>query len=123
MTIKLKDMSLTRTEKDEMKETAIAPEVPRFPWGLSVRLEEESIEKLGLEDLPAPGKSMNMVAVVRVESASVHVSDSGKKRNLTLQITDLGLGSVATSEPESSEPKTIGNGPPEVSTAKVLFGD
>ena len=67
-------------------------DAPRYPWGLSINLDEESLSKLGMSELPDIGDSKMLVAFVDVTDK--HESDSvdGKKRkSIGLQITDMSI--------------------------------
>ncbi len=88
----LVNMKKTKKEvKDDLKPT-IAVDVPKYPYGLSINLEEESLVKLDMTDLPEVGDSMNLIARVTVESVQSSERQGGKKhRSLHLQITDLAL--------------------------------
>jgi hypothetical protein len=74
------------------------PELPVYPWGLTVRLDEDSIAKLGLTSLPDAGNTLMLMAKVDVtEVSSREEMENGKPhtcRSLCLQITDLALGDV-----------------------------
>ncbi len=75
------------------------PMVPTYPYGLCVSLDEESMEKLGLDgDLPEVGEMIHFCAMARVTSASMNEregTDGTKEtcRRVELQITHLGLES------------------------------
>lgn len=104
MFAKMVSMAHTPEEaKVEAKEMA-APSVPKYPWGLCLRLDEDSLKKLGLDgDLPQVGESMQFVAMAKVTSASIHESENpdGSKRqccNVELQITDMGVPAVDAAE-------------------------
>jgi len=88
----LKNMKLAPQERGTVC-AEIKPEEPRYPYGLSLHLEEDSMEKLGLDDLPAVGTVLLLKARVKVESVSVREhSGSDKTRNMGLQITAKDLG-------------------------------
>jgi hypothetical protein len=81
--------------KEKAVMTAPDPEnTPRYPWGLSVHLDDESLEKLGLKDLPTAGTKLSLVARVDVVSVSERQSqdEQDTMRSLELQITDMALG-------------------------------
>lgn len=118
--IELKDMRLTPREKKEMRDTALAPEVDNFPFGLRLHLNEESIKNLGIDKLPAPGTDGMIMAKVRVESASVRKDNEKTERDLTIQITKMGF---STDTSKLAEETTSGDGPPKASASEVLFGD
>jgi len=94
--MKLVSMKLDpAVEKAKYAETVAPPgDQPMYPWGLSVRLDEDAIAKLGLT-LPEAGSAMMLHAKVLVtEVMSREEMEDGKAkvcRSATLQITDLGL--------------------------------
>lgn len=64
-----------------------------YPYGLRLDLSDESLDKLGLDDLPKVGKTVNISAVAEVQSASESTSASGKShRSVGLQITKMKVG-------------------------------
>ncbi len=101
--MKLTDMKITAAEQEE-RDKLHSPEVAgpspgysdRYPYGLEIRLDTQSLEKLGMTKLPAVGKKMRVTAEVKVESVSQNdrTNKDGKSvpdRNVTLQICKLGL--------------------------------
>lgn len=106
----LKSMKITKAELKERRERfkGSPDEGPKFPFGLSLHLDEESMDKLGVDKLPKVGTKMIMTA--RVEVTSVHADQQlggGKNRSMGLQITDLAL------EGDNAEK----------SDADIIFGD
>ena len=94
--MKLVSMATTPAERKEAN-AEIAPEKdngPIYPWGLSISLNDDVLDKLGLK-LPEVGDTMMITAKVRVTSASAreYEYDGAKKtcRDCSLQITDLGV--------------------------------
>lgn len=77
---------------------------PKYPYGLCLYLDDETMKKLGLE-MPAVGAQMELRAVVVVTSVGMDQQQDGdKEQRASLQITDMEL--VFTS----------------VSTASALYG-
>jgi hypothetical protein len=101
MFTKMVSMAHTPAEaKEEAKEMSVAPSVPKYPYGLCISLDDDSLKKLGLDgDLPAVGETMQFTAIARVTSASMHereATDGGKAEQccrVELQITDMGVPS------------------------------
>lgn len=83
--------------KYDMPATASAPSVPTYPYGLCISLDDETLEKLGMEgELPAVGEVMQFTAMAKVTSASMNESErsDGTKSQccrIELQITDMGV--------------------------------
>ena len=89
--MKLHSMKLSTQEQEKVAES-VAVERPRYPWGLGLHLDSETLEKLGI-GLPEVGKSLMLQARVSVTGAMEQESEgSGKQRTAQLQITDLGIG-------------------------------
>lgn len=96
----MKITAAEQKERDTLNSPMVASDGPsyrdRYPWGLEVRLDTTSLEKLGITKLPAVGKKMRLTAEVKVESVSQNdrTDKDGKSvpdRNVTLQICKLGL--------------------------------
>jgi hypothetical protein len=94
----LVDMKRTKAEvkaeKERWKECGPS-NGDAYPYGLELRLENASLEKLGIDQLPSVGKHLNLeaVAIVEAASSSESIDKDGKKRpaerHLTLQIQKL----------------------------------
>lgn len=66
-------------------------ELPMYPWGLSICLNDESLKKLGMS-LPAVGSKFVLSAIVEVSSArSDKVQDGDAEIGADFQITDMQL--------------------------------
>ncbi len=86
--MKLRDMKLSRADKAEDAE--VASERPDYPYGLSLQLDQDSLEKLGIE-LPDVGDTFFVVAIATVQSVSEHESENHKSQDVSLQIQQLSL--------------------------------
>jgi hypothetical protein len=84
-------MKLTKSERKEMAEPAMAEE--SYPWGLRLTLDKETLDKLGIDGLPAVGTKMLLVARAEVKGVSQHESDDHESRSVDLQITEMGVES------------------------------
>ncbi len=80
---------------------------PEYPYGLAVHVDDDALEKLGLEKLPGAGDELTLTAVVSVTTSSETDTAAGKNRSLSLQITKMSL-----------EPKKAGK-----STTAKLYGE
>ena len=92
--MQLVSMKKSPEELREGKDTACcAPESdqPAYPYGLRIDLNDETLAKLGITELPAVGTTMKLMAVVEVTSASQYESEQGKDRTICLQITDMAM--------------------------------
>lgn len=90
--------SMKRTKKDTKKSkdlccpTSCGP-TDAYPYGLQVRLENESLDKLDLDSLPKVGTKLTLTAEVEVSSVSErdNSGSDGPFRSLELQITKMSL--------------------------------
>lgn len=85
--------SMKLSPKEATAEAMPMPSKPEYPWGLCLRLNEETIAKLGLDKLPEVGKQVSIQAVGEVVSVSMNqYADQKQNRCLELQVTELGVG-------------------------------
>lgn len=78
-------------------------DLPKYPYGLSLCLDDEVLAKLGITELPPVGTVMQLTALVEICSVSQYENQEGKDNSLNLQITDMELANG------NSEPKPIAN--------------
>lgn len=89
---KLVSLKLSKADaKKQSEPSTLATEAPRYPWGLSLRLDDATIEKLGLETLPKVGTSMTLIATVEVTGVSSNEHQGGKNREVNLQLVEACL--------------------------------
>lgn len=63
---------------------------PKYPWGLSLSLNGDSLDKLGVKTLPAVGTEVTIVARACVSNTSEYSTEgAGSESSMGLQITDL----------------------------------
>lgn len=100
-------ISMKLTPAEAKSETMLGdPEpsdLPEYPYGLTVCLDKDSLDKLGITELPPVGTRMQLTTLVEVCSVSQYQNQSGTDSNLSLQITDMELANG------NSEPKPIAN--------------
>ena len=89
-----------KMSREEAKEYTLGSEVddgPRYPYGLRLDLNDDSLEKLGITALPKVGTEMTITAKVTVTSVSAYDSQGGEpEQNVCLQITDMEIGAGKT---------------------------
>lgn len=94
---KLKDMAYSKAEIKERNSPSKTLACDsyggnKYPYGLCIRLDTEALKKLGLDQLPKPGKTMTLTARVVVKSASLDERMDGKDhKSLELQIEAMAL--------------------------------
>lgn len=93
--MKLIDMQLS---PDEAKKEYGSPsmlsdndDLPKYPWGLSLCLDDEVLAKLNLGSLPDVGTTFTLMAVVEVTSNSQRQNQDGKEVSMDLQVTKMAL--------------------------------
>lgn len=91
----LKDMSLSKEEAKEYNGMCCSDgseNGPKYPYGLCIELNDGSLEKLGINELPAVGKKVLVFAEATVTSISQYQEQSGESESrLSLQITSLDI--------------------------------
>jgi len=104
-------VSMKRT-KAEQKTSAEGPamDMPAYPWGLIVRLDNDSLEKLDEDasDYKAGDELLLIARVTVAETSTRQTLVGGKSQSLELQITELCL----------EDPPAKGS-----SAADALYGD
>jgi len=80
------DMARTAPEIQD----AITPQVPTYPYGLSIRLSHEELEKLGVDYSDwAVGDHFHLQAMAKITSISEHENEGGKNCCVEMQIIAL----------------------------------
>jgi len=86
-------ISLRRARpRDSEPQAVTGPDHEEYPYGLRINLQEEEIEKLGIDiaDLSMGGK-VRIEAVAEVKSLSANDYGEGLQRSIDLQITQAKL--------------------------------
>lgn len=85
----MKMCSMKHSEQEmNDEEDSVMAEKPEYPYGLEISLQAESLDKLGVKDLPKVGDAFLLAAKAQV--CCVMEDDEGQ-RMVRLQITDLAL--------------------------------
>jgi hypothetical protein len=93
-------MKMSSEERGEYTNDSKIAE-PSYPYGLSIDLDDGSMEKLGITALPKVGSEMMITAKVVVKSVSSNQYEgSDAESRMCLQITDMEIGQTdkATNE-------------------------
>lgn len=102
MSSEMKSMKITKSRSESMSLPKMSE--PQYPYGLVVRLDNDSLEKLGMKELPKSGKKMKLLAVVEVIGSSQHTMKGGKdNKSVELQITSMCLESGSEKKDASKE--------------------
>ena len=90
----MKIVDMKRSDKDKKaakKRMEVMPsDGPDYPWGLSLNLGKDELEKLGIKDLPKVGDEFHVYAVSKVTRVHQSASEGGDdSRGIELQITHM----------------------------------
>jgi hypothetical protein len=99
---KLVDMGLTEEEsKENIPAAGATPKGPRFPYGLCISLDEQSLNKLiDHDDMPEVGDRIHFMAFAKVTSVSSNQMEGGEEqRRVELQITEMSFEDENREEP------------------------
>lgn len=86
------NMACTPKEEASEKETLLGyeePSEPKYPYGLQLSLDEESLQKLQAQSLLPVGTVVMFTAKAKVVGASERETQEGTERSLSFQITDM----------------------------------
>lgn len=109
MATKLVSMKIDRKAQTEAKAALMdAPDPPAYPYGLEVRLDDDSLEKLGVDaDDYSAGDELMIIAKVKVSSVSSRDNIiGGATQNMELQITELCLEDLPDAKAEKKDVAT-----------------
>lgn len=88
-------VSMKLSKKDAEEEFEVkAEDRPRFPHGLTLRLDDDSLKKLGITKLPSVGDEMIVVGIGRIQSSHENRRQSGVERSVSIQLEQLEVGPV-----------------------------
>lgn len=83
------NMENTPQEAQEMTSPS-ADNAPKYPWGLCITLNDDSLNKLGVKTLPAVGTQVTVIARATVSATRENATEGdGAQASMDLQITDL----------------------------------
>lgn len=96
----LKDMAYTKAEaKEEQAEETGTGDLPKYPWCLSLYLNDEVLKKLGMDAMPGVGTDLLLTAKVQVTGTSTRQNlDSEAENCVDLQITAMDLSKSMTTD-------------------------
>ena len=85
-------------------------EQPRYPYGLEITLNKESLQKLGEKaESYIVGKDLYIMARVKVSGVRIVDSENSNNRSVDLQITDMKFETHEDGSRKNGEKKTIRN--------------
>lgn len=98
----MKDLKITKKESKAKSESMVVGQSyeERYPYGLRLDLDKDTLEKLGVKKLPAVGVSLMFEAKAKVIASRQSATEGSENRSIELQITHIDLD---TDEDEVSE--------------------
>lgn len=103
MSVHLVDMRRSKKERKAGSSHDVAFEEPAIPHGLSINLDDQSLDKLGFKDLPNVGDRMVVAAIGTVKSVSQHDSKRNKNRDVSIELDKLDVSPVPARKIKSAE--------------------
>ena len=98
------DMTQSKEEAKEYGDSLMEGDAPKYPYGLKITLNDESLAKLNLTQLPAIGTKLQISATAEVCSTSAYQDQSGEaETSMSLQITAMELGGTQQSNDLASK--------------------
>lgn len=90
--MKLQSMRRTKKEKKHTPEEVAPMSEEDYPYGLEIRLEEESLEKLGLDvdDFSIDGK-VDLICEGEVTNLNISANTNHSHASVSIQITDMAM--------------------------------
>lgn len=92
-------INMKQKPEREEKPGEIEMDQPEYPYGLSISLEKEQLEKLGITELPKVGAKMMLHANAIVKTVSAYDTQSGSDQRVELQITEMELAAGEAKDP------------------------
>ena len=102
-------INMKQAAKREEMTGEIESDEPRYPYGLCISLEKDSLEKLGITALPKVGGEMMITAKAVVKSTSAYDTQGGTDMRVELQITDMNIGQTENAQNNDRATKLYGN--------------
>lgn len=97
---------------EEAKEQCGMPSpgnMPKYPYGLCLQLDDDALAKLGIQTPPVVGTKMMLTAVVEVTAVRSQQDQNGEdESSMDLQVTDMELASGGPSFEERAAQKLYG---------------
>lgn len=104
MDMKLVDMAFTKDELKDKKKSepccvGMDGQPNPYPWGLSLHLERDSLDKLGVKQLPNVGTEVYVMARAKVTSVNQSAREGETEHaSVGLQLTDMQLAPAIHAE-------------------------
>ena len=98
-----KMIDMARKSTAANKNEVVGGDDSKYPYGLSLRLDDETLKKLGLNELPDVGDEFHIMAVGKVTSTSENADGDNKSSNVSIQITQMCVSEEAEDADEDDQ--------------------
>ncbi len=96
-------VNMRRSKKERKSAEKAMDEQPAVPWGLSITLDDESLDKLGFKKLPDVGDRMVVAAIGTVKPVSERSSERDKNRDVSIELDKLDVSPVPPRKVNTAE--------------------
>lgn len=89
----MKDLKISKKEAKEKNEAMVigSSEQERYPYGLRLDLNNDTLDKLGIKKLPTVGTVLMFEAKAKVVGSRQSATEGSENRSVELQITHIDL--------------------------------
>lgn len=96
----MKDLKITKKEAKAKSESMVigSADQERYPYGLRLDLNNDTLEKLGMTKLPSVGTVLMFEAKAKVVGSRQSATEGSENRSIELQITHIDLEEGETDE-------------------------
>jgi len=103
-------VSMKMSAEESKEYNTMEMDAPQYPYGLSIDLDDDALEKLGITALPKVGGEMMITAKCVVKSVSSNQMQGGDAESrVCLQITDMDIGQTDNAQNNDRASKLYGN--------------
>jgi hypothetical protein len=87
----MKMASMEKSQVQKVENQAVACEPEKYPYGLRIHLDHETVKKLGLKTLPGVKQKFYIEAMAEVCDVHAHESEGEERISIGLQICEMGM--------------------------------
>ncbi len=89
----MQDLKISKKEAEKKSESMVigSSDQERYPYGLRLDLNDDTLKKLGITKLPAVGTVLMFEAKAKVVGSRQSATESSDNRSIELQITHLDM--------------------------------
>jgi hypothetical protein len=105
--MKLTSLELDKKEAKAESFEAQDSELPKYPYGTCLYLDEVALAKLGITTMPAVGTAVQIIAVGKVTGTSSREYEGGAHQTLDIQLTEMSCACDAGDTPMGKAAKKL----------------